>query len=108
MPGRGCLQRTRGQPLRKEAMKNLEERGSRPVTDPTGSPALAVLGDNGPSDALGECGGAPVRELAQRRSGTAEILLLWHPEIDRVDLSVQDLVTGAGFHFEVAPGDAID
>jgi hypothetical protein len=48
------------------------------------------------------------RELAQRLSGTDEVLLLWHPEIDRVELSVSDLVTGEGFHFEVAPGNAME
>jgi len=37
-----------------------------------------------------------------------EVLLLWHPELDRVELSVRDLATGAGFDIEVAPGDAID
>ena len=51
---------------------------------------------------------APTRELAQRLSGADEVLLLWHPEIDQVELSVRDLVTGAGFHIEVAPGNAID
>ncbi|TMK75745.1 MAG: hypothetical protein E6G45_13250 [Actinobacteria bacterium] len=51
---------------------------------------------------------APTRELAQRLSGAAEVLLLWRPEIDRVELSVRDLVTGAGFHIEVARGNAID
>jgi len=51
---------------------------------------------------------APTRELAQRLSGTDEILLLWHPEIERVELSVLDLATGAGFHIDVAPADAID
>jgi hypothetical protein len=51
---------------------------------------------------------APTRELAQRLSGADEVLLLWHPEIDRVELSVRDLVTGSGFHIEVAPGKAID
>jgi hypothetical protein len=33
---------------------------------------------------------------------------VWHPEIDRLELSVQDLATGAGFYIEVAPADAID
>jgi hypothetical protein len=89
-------------------MKNLEARGSRPVSDRTGRPALTVLGDNGPSDALGECVSAPTRELAQRVSGTVEVLLLWHPEDDRMDLSVRDLATDMSFHLEVAPGDAID
>ena len=50
----------------------------------------------------------PARELAQRLSGTDEVLLLWHPESDRVELSVRDVGTGEGFHFEVAPGSAID
>jgi hypothetical protein len=51
---------------------------------------------------------APARELAQRRSGTDEVLLLWHPESERVQLSVRDVATGAGFRIEVAPGSAID
>jgi len=51
---------------------------------------------------------APARELAQRLSGTAEVLLLWHPAIERVELSVRDLATGASFCIEVAPGSAID
>jgi hypothetical protein len=51
---------------------------------------------------------AAVRELAQRQSGTLEVLLLWHAEADLVELSVRDLATGGGFHAEVAPGRAID
>jgi hypothetical protein len=51
---------------------------------------------------------ATVRELAQRRSGTDEILLLWRPEIDRVELFVRDVATGAGFLIEVEPCRAID
>jgi hypothetical protein len=50
----------------------------------------------------------PARELAQRLSGTDEVLLLWHPESKRVELSVRDLATGEGFQLEVAPGSAID
>jgi hypothetical protein len=57
---------------------------------------------------MDECARVPTRELAQRLSGTVEVLLLWHPEIDRVELSLRDLATGAGFHIEVAPGNAID
>ena len=60
--------------------------------------------DTAPSPALS----AATRELAQRQSGTVEVLLLWHPEFDRVELSVRDLATGAGFHIQVAPDDAID
>ena len=48
------------------------------------------------------------RELAERRSGTVEVLLLWHAERDQVEVSVFDWSTDAGFHIEVAPGDALD
>lgn len=48
------------------------------------------------------------RELARRQSGTAEVLLLWHPRVEQVELSVRDSATGECFHLEVAPGDALD
>lgn len=48
------------------------------------------------------------RELAQRLSGTDEVLLLWYPESKRVKLSIRDLATGAAIHLEVAPATAID
>jgi hypothetical protein len=48
------------------------------------------------------------RELAQRVSGMDEVLLLWRPESNRVELSVRDLTTGEGFRIEVAPGSAMD
>ena len=48
------------------------------------------------------------RELAQRLSGRVEVLLLWQPEADRVELSVHDLATDAGFQFDVAPANAMD
>jgi len=51
---------------------------------------------------------ATVRELALRRSGTDEILLLSRPEIDRVELFVRNVATGAGFLIEVDPGRAMD
>jgi hypothetical protein len=50
----------------------------------------------------------PARELAQRQSGTLEVLLLWHAQNDLVELSVHDLATGGCFHTEVAPDRAID
>ena len=49
-----------------------------------------------------------IRELAQRLSGTEEILLLWHPESERVELSIRDVATGASFDVEVDPDRAID
>jgi len=50
----------------------------------------------------------PARELAQRRSGTHEVKLLWHPASDRVELAVCDVTTGVSFHLDVDPGKAID
>jgi hypothetical protein len=69
------------------------------MTDRAPTLTRAVAKDDGPS---------PARELAQRRSGTVEVLLLWHPESDQVELAVRDLATDASFHIDVAPGDAID
>jgi hypothetical protein len=51
---------------------------------------------------------AQARELAQRQSGNDEVLLLWYPESERVELSVRDVDTGVGVHVDVAPGDAMD
>ena len=58
--------------------------------------------------AVGKRACAPARELAQRWSGEDEVLLLWHPDSDRVELAVRNLATGAGCQIEVAPADAID
>jgi hypothetical protein len=66
------------------------------------------MADRAASLATGERLSARTRELAQRRSGTDEVLLLWQPESDRVELAVRNLATGAGCQIEVAPGDAID
>jgi hypothetical protein len=57
---------------------------------------------------IDQCVRVPIRELAQRMSGTVEVLLLWDPELKRVELSVGDSATGGGFYVEVAPADAID
>src|SRR5262245_42667699 len=51
---------------------------------------------------------APVRELAHRVTGTDEVLLVWHSESGRVELSVRDIGNGAGFHVEVEPASAMD
>jgi hypothetical protein len=51
---------------------------------------------------------APTCELAQRLSGGDEVLLLWHPELDRVELSVRDVVAGSGLHIEVESRKALD
>jgi len=48
------------------------------------------------------------RELAQRINGMVEVRLLWHPELDRVELAVHDFATDVSFELEVAPADAID
>jgi hypothetical protein len=51
---------------------------------------------------------APARELAQRLSGTDEVLLIWYPDSGQLELSVRDVATGAGFHLHVGPGRALD
>lgn len=51
---------------------------------------------------------APARELAQRMSGTTEVVLFWHPNSERVELAVRDRETGIGFSFDVEPGSAMD
>jgi hypothetical protein len=66
------------------------------------------VADRAPQQAAGECLSATTRELAQRLSGADEVLLLWHPESDRVELSVRNLATGVGYEIEIAPADAID
>lgn len=48
------------------------------------------------------------RELAQRLSGSEEILLLWNCRDGHVEVSVRDVDTGIGFNLEVAPGNALD
>jgi hypothetical protein len=78
------------------------------VADRASSRARAVASDDGTSPATGECVSTPTRELAQRLSGTTEVLLVWHPETHGVELSVRDLATGAGFHIAVKPGNAMD
>ena len=52
--------------------------------------------------------GTDARELAGRRSGADEVLLLWHPDSDRVEVAFRDTETGAEVRFDVEPRDAID
>ena len=62
-----------------------------------------------PSEAApGRSPRAPSRELAQRQTGSVEVRLLWDAESDRVEVSLYDSATEAGFHLDVAPGDALD
>ena len=58
--------------------------------------------------ATDDTSGAPARELAQRRSGDVDVLLLWHPESDRIELCVLDLATAVSVHIDVAPDKALD
>ena len=64
--------------------------------------------DEGLLPLTGERKSPPLRELAQRASGTNEVLLLWDPESGRVELSVRDVTSGAGFYFEVEPASALE
>jgi hypothetical protein len=78
------------------------------MADGVDIPIRPTTNDNGPPDATGECKRGRTRELARRLSGTLEVLLLWQPEIDRVELCVRDWAGGTGFHIAVASADAID
>jgi hypothetical protein len=78
------------------------------MNDKATSPASAVANDGDPLPAIGEGVNAPARELAKRLSAADEVLLLWYPDTDRVELSVRDLATGADLRIEIAPGNAID
>ena len=69
---------------------------------------MTITKDERTSSPPGEHVRALTRELAQRLSGGVEVLLLWYPETDQVELSVRDSTTGAGFQIEVAPDQAID
>jgi Secreted repeat of unknown function len=63
---------------------------------------------DGRSPVMSKLASASTRELARRLSGSDEVLLLWRPENDRVELSVRERTTGEGFHIEVAPRAAMD
>lgn len=69
---------------------------------------ITVTEDDRRSSATGERLSALTRELAQRQSAGIEVLLLWHPEVDRVEVSVHDSRTGAEFQIDVPPADALE
>ena len=69
---------------------------------------MTVTEDDRRPPAPSERVSALTRELAHRQSGGIEVLLLWHPEVDRVEVAVRDSSTGAEFQIDVAPGDAIE
>jgi hypothetical protein len=77
------------------------------MTDRTGA-GRAVANNDGPSTPTGPPLTTPARELARRLSAADEVLLLWHPDTNRVELSIRDVASGADVRIEIAPGDAID
>jgi hypothetical protein len=48
------------------------------------------------------------RELAARESDGVSVLLLWHPQIDALSVSVEDVRAGGRFQLLVAPDRALD
>jgi hypothetical protein len=50
----------------------------------------------------------PTRELAQRRTGSVEVLLLWHPISNKVELRIHDTSSEEDFGFRVPPGEAME
>ena len=69
---------------------------------------MTVTKDDRQSSETDEYRSSLTRELAQRQNGGVEVLLLWRPATDQVELSVHDSTTGAGFQIEVAPSRAMD
>jgi hypothetical protein len=67
-----------------------------------------ALSERRPAPTADDASGAPARELAHRRSGDVDVLLLWHPDIDRIELCILDLATGVSVHVDVAPDKALD
>ena len=48
------------------------------------------------------------QELDYRSNDGLEVTLLWHPQTNRVTVSVFDSKTGDDFGIDVAPADALD
>jgi hypothetical protein len=57
---------------------------------------------------VAESAGAQARELAQRLTGDVEVVLLWHPDTNSLELSLHDLAAHVGCQVMVAPEHAID
>ena len=51
---------------------------------------------------------ASTRELAARESDGVHVLLLWHPAVNAVSVSVEDARLGDHFEIAVAPDRALD
>ena len=51
---------------------------------------------------------AATRELAQRLTGTLEVVLLWHTDTDRLCVRVHDASGGDHFQLEAGPSEAMD
>ena len=50
----------------------------------------------------------PTRELARRRTGSVEILLVWHPISNNVELRIHDTSQEEESGFRVPPGEAME
>ena len=50
----------------------------------------------------------PTRELARRLSGTLEVLLLWLPRVNQIELCVRDRAADTSFRIAVASASAMD
>jgi hypothetical protein len=75
------------------------------VADPAHPSSQAIQDDRGVTS---ELAGMPARELAERVAGGVEVLLLWHSDLDLVELSLYDQASGAGCQVVVPPEHAID
>jgi hypothetical protein len=51
--------------------------------------------------------GSP-KELARRRSGADDIMLLWYPACARLEVFIRNVATGIGLHLEVGASRGLD
>ena len=61
-----------------------------------------------PLDATNDRSRGQTRELARRLSGTLEVLLLWRPRFDQIELCIRDRAGDTSFRIAVAPASAMD
>jgi hypothetical protein len=50
----------------------------------------------------------PTRELAERRAESLEVLLVWHPISNEVELRIHDMSKVEDFGFRVPPDEAME
>src|SRR5262245_52034171 len=82
--------------------------GSQPRANKVATPAASTASGSRAPPATNHVIGTSTRELAHRRSGEIEVSLLWHPDLNRVELCILDRATDVSMNLDVAPDRALD